>query len=115
LARYRKHDSNVTNEPLRNLDDVVTYLDLVAERYPHLRAACRYARVRRISYDIGVFLLGRGQYAEARKRFLAAIAKEPSFLKAWIRLGQTLLPSFRGASARSTTPRGGRENHAKSS
>ena len=90
-ARYRKHSANVTNDPLRNIGDVERYYDLVAARYPHLRASCRYGRRRHVDYDVGVALMAAGRGREARRRFLRVLREEPLFAKGWIRLLQTLV------------------------
>ena len=54
-------------------------------------ADARHARNRRLHYDAGVRHLGGGHKAEARSAFLAAIRREPLFLKAWVRLAQSLV------------------------
>ena len=90
-ARYRRHDANVTRDPLANLDDVHRFLATVAERYPHFEKAVRYAATRRLLYDPAVAMLQQGRKREARAEVCKAIRKEPTFAKAWIRLAQTYL------------------------
>ena len=88
-ARYRKHDSNVSNDPTRYLHEVRHGLELARRNYPEYEDAIRYAEVRRLFYDQGVAMLTRGRKEEARHAFLGALGREPAFLKAWIRLLQT--------------------------
>jgi len=89
-ARYRKHDSNVTNDPFRSLHEVRRALEFMRADYPQYADAIRYAEVRQLYYDPGVALLAAGRKAEARRAFVEALRREPSFLKAWVRLIQTL-------------------------
>jgi glycosyltransferase involved in cell wall biosynthesis len=91
LARYRKHSSNITNNLAKLTGDLSTYFDIVDERYPQFARLTRRGRVRRTMYDLGVFYLRGGRKADARREFLRAIRSEPTFLKAWIRLGQTVM------------------------
>jgi hypothetical protein len=90
FARYRRHSANVTNDPLANLGDVERFLAIVADRYPQFRDAVSYAVPRRLFYDPGVEMLKQGRKREARAKFVASLRREPTFLKAWIRLAQTL-------------------------
>lgn len=90
LARYRKHSANVTGNLEKLMGDLTRYFDIVDERHPHLARLTRRGRVRQTMYDLGVFYLKRDRKREARREFLRAVRAEPSFLKAWIRLGQAL-------------------------
>ena len=92
LARYRRHADNVTRDPLHHLDDVERHLAIVRERFPQFAGAIRSAVTRRLYYDVGVALRAAGRVPEARRKYLAAIRREPLFAKAWIRLAQTFLP-----------------------
>jgi glycosyltransferase involved in cell wall biosynthesis len=89
LSRYRRHPDNVTADPERNLDQVEHYLDLVAEQYPSFRDAVRYAKPRRLFYDVGVAMLASGRKKEARAKIVEMLRREPLFAKAWVRLAQT--------------------------
>lgn len=89
-ARYRKHDANVTNDPFRHLDEVRRTLALTRRDYPQYAAAVRYAEVRRLLYDPGVAMLAAGRLKEARALFRGTIRAEPTFVKAWVRLAQSL-------------------------
>ena len=91
LARYRRHDANVTNNPLDNIRDIDRYLQIVGERFPSFAPAVRFAVTRRLHYGVGVALLNVGRKAEARREFAAAIRREPLFVKAWARALQTFL------------------------
>ena len=88
-ARYRKHDANVTRDPFANLGDVERHFANVTERYPQFASAVRWAITRRLHYDVGVALSAAGRKGEARRKFLAAIRREPWFAKAWVRLAQS--------------------------
>jgi glycosyltransferase involved in cell wall biosynthesis len=89
-ARYRKHDTNVTNDPLRHLGDVERYLRNVAERHPTFAPTVAWATTRRLYYDVGIAMMAVGRKPEARRKFIAAIRREPWFAKAWVRLAQSL-------------------------
>jgi glycosyltransferase involved in cell wall biosynthesis len=89
LGRYRRHSSNVTNDPLNNLDQVERYLTIVRERFPQFRVSVDYALTRRLYYDVGVALLKMGRKKEARANFLKVLKREPAFTKGWIRFVQT--------------------------
>ncbi len=91
FARYRKHASNVTNDPFRYLDEVRRGLQLVRSSYPQYENAVSYAEVRRLFYDPGVVLLGTGRKKEARSAFADALRREPLFVKAMIRWLETLV------------------------
>lgn len=91
LGKYRRHSSNVTNDPLRNLDQVERYLTLVRERFPQFRDSVDHALTRRLFYDVGISLLKIGRKNHARAYFLQSLKREPSFVKAWIRLVQTFI------------------------
>ena len=89
-SEYRRHANNLT---LRHMDVVSdfekTYI-LVAERMPQYREICMRSLVKHVIYFGGVRLLRMGENKAARRRFWAAIRKRPFFVKAWIRLFQTL-------------------------
>lgn len=91
LARYRRHSANVSRDPFRYLGDVERMFDILDREFPQFRDATRYARVRRLHYDIGTTLLKLGRSDEARDKFLTVLRHEPFFLKAWVRLAQTFL------------------------
>ena len=91
LARYRRHDANVTGNPFDLLDEVDLYLRLVRQRYPVFAEAVRYARTRRLYYDPAVAMIALNKKYAARSRLKEAIKREPLFIKAWIRLAQTYL------------------------
>lgn len=88
LARYRRHSGNVTQQLEKNLPDIERFLEVVSEKYPAFRRAARYAITRRVYYDPGVTLMERGRITDARRRFEAAIRREPWFARAWVRLAQ---------------------------
>ena len=89
-ARYRKHDANITSDPFRHLDEVRRTLEFTRRDYPQYADAVRYAEVRRLLYDSGVAMLAAGRAKEARAMFRDTIRAEPTFMKAWVRLAQSL-------------------------
>jgi glycosyltransferase involved in cell wall biosynthesis len=89
-ARYRRHSNNVSANSLAHSSEVERSLALAAERYPFLRDAVDFAITRRLHYDMGVTLLRAGRKQEARRNFRSAIEREPLFLKAWVRLVQSI-------------------------
>lgn len=89
FARYRRHGSNMSANPLKNSADVRRYFEIVAARYPRYRAACRYGMVRSFYYQTGVDLLRAGRKRESRTMFLDALRREPFYIKGWIRLAQS--------------------------
>ena len=91
LARYRRHSTNVTRDPLANLDEVERFLDIVAQRYPLFQDAVRYAVTRRLYYDPAVAMLKQGRGREARAKLHQVLRREPTFAKAWVRMAQTYL------------------------
>lgn len=91
LARYRRHAANVTASPFSHLDEVERYLGIIRQRYPVFGRDVRYAVTRRLFYDVGVAMLSTGRITEARVKFLGALAREPWFGRAWLRLAQTYL------------------------
>jgi hypothetical protein len=91
LARYRRHSANVTRDPLANIEEVERTLHIARERFPRFRDAVDYALRRRLLYDAAVAMIRAGRKAEAREKLFAAIRPEPLFIKAWLRLAQTLV------------------------
>lgn len=89
-ARYRRHSTNVSNNHLIMLSDMERTLRLFSERYPQYRHSCSYALAVHLPYTSGVLLLQKGKKREARNKFLGAICANPFFIKAWLRLVQTV-------------------------
>lgn len=90
-ARYRRHDNNVTNNAYENLNEIESYLLKIANKYPKYSDACRYAFNHHIQYKRGVLLLRNKSYFQAKNIFLKIIKIYPLYVKAWIRLFQTLV------------------------
>jgi glycosyltransferase involved in cell wall biosynthesis len=90
-ARYRQHGGNVTRDPFANLSDVERHFANIAERYPHFRKTVHRAQTRWLHYNVGIALAAAGHRREARSKYWHAIRREPCFIKAWIRLAQTLI------------------------
>lgn len=91
-ARYRRHNSNVTNNHFDNLGDVRKMLEIISSKHPQYARSCGYALIEHVNYYGGVLLLKSGHNVEARKKFLDVIYARPFFIKAWVRLIQTSLP-----------------------
>lgn len=91
FARYRRHNSNITNNYYENLKEVESYLIEVAKKYPIYSDSCKYAFNHHVLYMRGVLLLKKNKHSEAKSIFLEALKAEPLFVRAWIRMLQTLL------------------------
>lgn len=89
-AKYRRHNSNVTKNQLGNLCEVERSLRLISERYPIYRKSCEDSLTRNVTYMSGVLLLRKGQKTEARKKFKKVISINPFYIKAWIRIAQSI-------------------------
>lgn len=85
-TRYRRHGSNVSNDVPRNVVAAARALHEIARRYPQYAPDCRWARGRFLHYQLGLHYLGHGDKNEARRAFLAAIAADPLYPRAWIGL-----------------------------
>ena len=89
-AQYRDHHTNVSKQYSKMLFDIErTYL-IVADRYPQYRKVAMNSIIKHVIYFGGVRQLNLGNKLAAREKFLETIRKKPLFLKAWIRLLQTL-------------------------
>ena len=91
LARYRRHGANVSGDPFRYIEDVERQFEIVDREFPQFSDVIRYAKTRRLYYDVGVNLIKAHRRREARGKLLGTLRREPTFVKAWIRLGQTYL------------------------
>ncbi len=91
FARHRRHDANVTNQPLKMAEEYEQHIRIISERYPQFARDCRYAYIRHVLYYSGVELMRAGRKQEARRRLLAAIHSDPLFPKPWVRLAQSFL------------------------
>lgn len=89
-ARARRHDSNITDRPFELFAEVSHHFDLIDLRFPQFRSISRKARTRRMFYDVGVTLLRHGRKAEARAKFVETIKREPLFVRAWVRVLQSI-------------------------
>ena len=88
-ARHRRHDGNVTNDPIKLAPDYERQVELISARYPQYAADCRHAYVQHVVYNFGVELMKAGRKREARGRFLKAIKLSPTFPRPWVRLVQS--------------------------
>lgn len=91
LARYRRHNDNVTRDPFRYLGDVERHFEILEREFPMYHRAIAYAKLRRLHYDVGTVLLRMKRSQDARREFLQVLQREPFFVKTWIRLMQTYL------------------------
>lgn len=91
LLKYRIHSNNVSKIKWLEMfgDFERTYL-IVADRYPKYREICMNTIVKHLIYYLGVVHLKRGEKLAAREKFMQAIKKKPLYVKAWVRLLQTL-------------------------
>jgi glycosyltransferase involved in cell wall biosynthesis len=89
-ARYRRHASNISARHASMLQDVEHSYRIAAAKYPAYHDLCMDAIVRHVVYFGGVRHLVAGNKPAARRQFLRTIRMKPWFLKAWLRLLQTL-------------------------
>lgn len=88
FARYRRHDSNITNQRDKMTEEVKLSINIIKTTYPFLAKECDYAIWSLYNYGLGVnFMLANNNKAAA-KIFLANIANIPLHLKSWLRLLQ---------------------------
>jgi glycosyltransferase involved in cell wall biosynthesis len=90
-AKQRRHAYNVSNDPLKYMDDYLNTYKTVAGRYPQYEKTCAVGVNRNFKYFKGVLLLQAGQKEGARKLFLETIRVDPLYDKSWIRLLQTFV------------------------
>jgi glycosyltransferase involved in cell wall biosynthesis len=90
-AKQRVHANNVSGlRVIEMFDDRERIYRLVGDRYPQYRPICMEAIIRHVTYYRGVYHLERANKPAARAHFLSAIKKDPLFLRAWLRLLQSL-------------------------
>lgn len=89
-AKYRRHRSNVTNNYFSTLHDLKKMFILISKKYPQFQQRCNDSIIRNVIYTSGVISLKEGEKDSARKIFIAVIKKKPFYIKAWIRLVQSL-------------------------
>lgn len=89
-AKYRRHDSNITNSKAKMLDDIKSTYQTIAERYPAYKELANKMLIEHYYYYGAVQFLNDGKKAEARSNLLYALSKRPLYFKAWIRLLQTI-------------------------
>lgn len=89
-TRYRRHSAQVSNRKFDMLSDNERSFRIIAEKYPQYREICADSVVRHIVYFGGVRHLRAGNKRAARASFLSAVRQKPLYLKAWLRLAQTL-------------------------
>jgi glycosyltransferase involved in cell wall biosynthesis len=90
FAKYRSHDNNVTKQTLENFRDLECTYNIIAKRYPKYYKICETMIVKHAVYFAGVVHLWNSDKVKARERFIKAIKLKPLYLKAWIRLLQTI-------------------------
>lgn len=89
-ARYRRHNGNVTNNKLKNLENHEKSLKWIMSKYPLYQAACQQALVRQVIYGKGCYYLQLENSHEAKRYFWDVIQNDPFYFKAWARLFQAL-------------------------
>lgn len=87
-ARYRKHDSNITNQWARCVNDLESYYRIIKERYPQYRADVQIGEANLLDYGRGLRSLQEGDAIKATQLFWHGIKKNPMGYKLWIRLMQ---------------------------
>ncbi|MEH6717888.1 MAG: glycosyltransferase [Aurantimonas endophytica] len=90
FTRYRRHPAQVSNRKFDMLSDNERSYRIIADKYPQYRAICQDCIVRHVVYFGGVRHLRTGNKRAARSSFLDAIRQKPFYLKAWLRLAQTI-------------------------
>ncbi len=88
--KYRHRGDSVSTRYFEMLNDIERTFLITASRYPQYQNICNDSLIKHVMYFGGVRYLNVGNKKVARKRFIKAIQKKPLFLKAWLRLLQTL-------------------------
>jgi len=89
LVNYRIHSRNIsTNQVDALLSDYEHTFHQAAQRYPQFKRQCESAITRHVYYFGGVKKLASGNAKDAKTCFKKAIARDPLFVKAWVRLIQ---------------------------
>lgn len=92
FAHRRRHGNNVSNDQDKMFSDLALSYKIIENRYPAYRGICRKTSVRHVIYYYGVIRL-KENYLDlelATSLFINAIKIEPFYLKAWVRLCQSL-------------------------
>ena len=87
LARYRRHENNVTSSNMDN-SELFRTLDIVESTYPQFDKYVRKGRGR-LYYVEGVAAYTAGRFADARSNFLKAIVAGWRDWKSFVRLAQS--------------------------
>jgi glycosyltransferase involved in cell wall biosynthesis len=90
FVQYRDHAGNVSKRYSEMLADAENTYNIIATRYPAYRAIAEDSMTKHVLYFGGVRYLGLGDKVTAREKLISAIKRKPLFVKAWIRLLQTL-------------------------
>ncbi len=92
LANYRIHGGNISTQNIDTLlkDYEQTYLQ-AARRYPRLNHMCQSAITRHVHYYGAVKKLSAGDVMAAKAGLRKAIARNPLYARAWVRLAQAFL------------------------
>jgi glycosyltransferase involved in cell wall biosynthesis len=88
--KYRHLTNSVSTRYFEMLSDIERIYDVVRDRYPQYRGICEEACLRNVTYFGGVRHLNSGNKKAAREQFLRTIRNRPLYVKAWVRLLQTL-------------------------
>ncbi len=89
-ARYRRHDSNITSNQSKMLQDIKSTYEIISERYPSYASLANRMLIEHYYYYGAVQQLGEGNKLEARRRLFYVLSKRPFYLKAWVRLFQSI-------------------------
>jgi len=90
-ANRRAHSNSVTVvKRFEVYNDIETTYRIIAKRYPQYRSLCLNLIIKHVTYYKGVIHLELGNKLAAREQFIKTIKEKPLFMKAWLRLLQTL-------------------------
>jgi glycosyltransferase involved in cell wall biosynthesis len=90
LMVYRIHPANISKRSDTMTNDLALTFRAVATRYPEFKRLCQSSITRHVYYFGGVRKLAAKNAAGAIGDFRRAIARNPLFLKAWVRLLQAI-------------------------
>lgn len=88
--KYRHLSNSASTRYFEMLADIERTYTIIGERYPQYRNICSEAYVRNVTYFGGVRHLKSGNKKAAREQFVKTLRSRPLYVKAWVRLLQTL-------------------------
>lgn len=94
-ARYRKHDTNITRQWERCVNDLEKYFEIVRVRYPQYSSDAKIGEANLLDYGRGLKRLEQGDVKSALALFWRGIKKNPLGYKLWVRLTQAAFSAIR--------------------